>query len=124
MEAVKGLAPGGWFFGIGRGATPTLEQFVANVKKSTNNNPLAESIAKAAYAVFLRYSQEPGSTPQGAVTTMLNRTGSTSDRASLQPYSPEEFANIIGRMYAEDVIMSEFGINPQISQAMQMRLYQ
>lgn len=124
MEAVKTLAPGGWFFGMGRGTTPSLDQFTATVKKSTNNSPLADSIAKAVYAVFLRYSQEPGSTPQGAVTTMLNRTGSTSDRATPSPYSPEEFANIIGRMYAEDVIMSEFGINPQVSQVMQMRLYQ
>ena len=124
MEAVKTLAPGGWFFGMGTGQSPSLEQFVATVKKSTGDNSLSDSIARAVYAVFLRYSQEPGSTPKGAVTAMLNNVVGTSDRAAMTPYTPQEFANIIGRMYAEDVIMSEFGIEPQISQIMQTSLYQ
>ena len=126
MESVKTLAPGGsWYtFGLSKKQPPTLEQFVNTVQSNTGGNALSESIAKAVYAVYLRYMNEPGSTPEGAVTTMLNKTSSTSDRAGLTPYTPEEFSNVLGRMYVENIMMKEFGIDPQLQQMLQSNLYQ
>lgn len=122
MEAVKTLAPGGhWYtLGLTRAAPPSLSTFVETMKAKTNNNPLADSIAKAIYATFLRYSQEQGSTPSGAVEALLNNVTSTTGRV---PYTPDEFANVIGRLYAEDVLMSEFSISQGAAMAMQNQLY-
>jgi hypothetical protein len=122
MEAVKSLAPGGtWYtLGIAHPQPPTLAEFIATMKKKTTDDPMAESIAQAIYAVWQRYTSEPNSTTKGAVDSLLNNVTSTSGRI---PYTHEEFAQLIGRIYAENVIVSEFGINSDISNQMLATLY-
>lgn len=105
MESIKTLAPKGWFGGAK--TPPTLQEFTNTVKKSTNGDALADSMAKAIYAVFLQYTST-GSSPQSFIDTALNQTGSTEDRASLKPYTTDEMAKIFGKMYANDVFFSEF----------------
>jgi hypothetical protein len=103
MEAVKSLAPTSWF---GAKDSPTEGQFVKNVIDQTED-PLDESIARAIYAVFQRYVADGGS-PASAVNSFLFPTSSTSDRSAPSAYTPEQFAQNIGTIYASSILDKAF----------------
>jgi len=103
MEAVKTLAPSGWFSSK---TSPTVDDFVKTVTSKTKD-PLDESLARAIYAVFSRYVEDGGS-PASAVNAFLYPTSSTSDRTNPQALTPEEFARNIGTIYASDIINQAF----------------
>lgn len=101
IEAVKTLAPQGWFAAK---ASPTLDKFIETVKTKTNNG-IDESIAAAIYAVFQRYVAD-GGTPAGAVNAMLYNTSSTSTKTI--PFTAQEFAYNIGSIYASNIVDRAF----------------
>lgn len=117
MEAIKSLAPSG-FLGIGKGTPATQEEFVENVIDETGD-PLDESIAKAIYAVYLRYVEGskatkdtpaiPTMSPTEAKNALLYPTSSSSDWTDTSEYNPNtpltpaQFAINLGNIYASDM---------------------
>lgn len=105
MEAIKTLAPTGWFGGAK--ASPTEAEFITNVKNATGNDALAVSMASAIYATFARFVKD-GGTPSAAVNAFLYPTSSTSDRGAPAPYTPDAFAQNIGAIYAANLVTAAF----------------
>lgn len=108
IEAVQTLAPRGWFGGPK--AAPSEQEFLKTVATKTDNS-LDESIARAIYAVYLRYIQDEGNTPDSptnAVHALLYPTSSTSDRANPVAFTPDQFARNIGSMYASNILSQSF----------------
>jgi hypothetical protein len=103
MEAVKTLAPSGWF---GNKASPTADQFVKTVTDQTKD-PLDESIARAIYATFQRFVADGGS-PASAVNAFLYPQSSTSDRSAPVAYTADQFAQNVGTIYASNVLQQAF----------------
>ena len=108
MEAVNTLAPKGWFGGAK--APPSEEQFIATVAgEGEEKDSLQESIARAIYAVFLRMQAE-GSSPEAIKNGLLYPSSSTdvwTDTSPFdfsRPFTPEEFAQNIGNLYALSVM--------------------
>ena len=121
MEAVKELSPKGWFGGAK--TPPTLERFTEIVKDKTGGDSLSDSIAKAVYSMFLRFSTVDGGTPVAAVDSLLYSGNSTEERAAHQLLSSQEFAQNLGQIYILDILTSEFAQNEQASIAMENLLY-
>lgn len=101
MEAVKTLSPSGWFSSK---TPPTEKQFVDTVNKVTGST-LDASIASAIYATFQRYVKD-GGTPAGAVNALLYQTSSTTTKS--QPFTPDQFAQNLGTIYAGNVVSQAF----------------
>jgi hypothetical protein len=108
IEAVQTLAPRGWFGGPK--AAPSEQDFLKTVAKTTGDS-LDESISRAIYAVYLRYVQDEGNTPDSptnAVHALLYPTSSTTDRANQVAFTPDQFARNVGSMYASNVLSQSF----------------
>jgi hypothetical protein len=111
MEAIKTLGPEGWF---GNKKPPTEAQFIKTFTEKTGN-PLDESLAKAIYATFLRFVKDAGDTTNSAVEakntflypsyTTTGWTGGTPFDLK-NPFTPEQFAQLIANIYAESVLNS------------------
>lgn len=108
MDAVQSFAPKGWF---STGATPSFADFAATVKNATNSDPISEQLAGIIYDELERVAHAPGSTAAGAVTSFLDNTIGTTDRANLTPFSTDTFAMNVARLYAESMMANEFGIS-------------
>lgn len=107
IDAVKTLAPRGWF---GPKTPPAEEQFVKTVTDKTQD-PMDEAIARAIYAIFQRYVSDNGGTVDSAteaVNALLYPTSSTSDRANAVPLTPSQFAQNIGTVYASSLVDKAF----------------
>lgn len=117
MNAVKSLSPTGHWYTLGiHGGTPTLSDFTKTMKTAVSDSTLAESLAGAIYATFQTYVKS-GSSASSAVEAMTNDVTSQTNR---QPYTPQQFAMEIGRIYAMDTVMSEFyAASPVLGQKLQ-----
>lgn len=87
------------------GKEPVQNAAFANLSSAAQSYPQLGTSTTVAN-MMAQLQPYPGGTPEAFVQAMLNNMVSTSDRANLTPYTPEEVAQNVGYIYGQSVLHS------------------